>query len=100
MSGVRAGCAGEVAVSGADFVKQFPTGESDVVSAAREPPEFVPGSVVEVAADDPADDLHAGERGTVLVRDPNDDLHILWDSGDINIWTVPDARASLRVIPS
>jgi hypothetical protein len=67
---------------------------------AREPPEFVPGTVVEVAADDLADDLHAGERGTVLVRDPNDDVHVLWDSGDINIWTIPDARAWLRVIPS
>ena len=62
------------------------------------PNPLMPDAVVEVVAEDPQGELHRGDRGTILVRDALGDLHILWDSGDIDIWKVSDAQMYLRVI--
>ncbi|HEY8202715.1 MAG TPA: DUF4314 domain-containing protein [Actinomycetota bacterium] len=64
----------------------------------QEPDPFAPDAVVEVVVEDPQEELYRGDRGTILVRDAIGDLHILWDSGDIDIWKVSDARTYLRVV--
>jgi hypothetical protein len=51
-------------------------------------------------ADDPAEDLYRGDRGTVVVRDALGDLHIAWDKGRIEVWADEDVLAKLRAVDS
>ena len=59
---------------------------------------FALGAVVEILVDDSDEDLHRGDRGTILVRDALGDLHIAWGKGRIEVWQESEARAELRVI--
>ena len=63
-------------------------------SAGKDP--YPLGTVVEMTADDPDEDLYRGDRGTVVVRDALGDVHIAWDKGRIEVWSVEEAMARLR----